>query len=50
MHALAEKWLSLSPPGDLHAFLEHDFAELQRRHGPVYGTKIPTPKLVRVVA
>ena len=22
-----------------------DFAELQRRHGPVYGTKIPTPKL-----
>ncbi len=50
MHALAEKWLSLSAAGELHAFLEHDFAELQRRQGPVYGTKIPTPKLVRVVA
>jgi predicted metallopeptidase len=48
MHALAEKWLALEPPSELHAFFEHDFSQLERRHGPVFGTKIPTPKLIRV--
>jgi predicted metallopeptidase len=48
MHALAEKWLALEPPSHLHAFLDCNFAELQKRHGPVFGTKIPTPKLVRI--
>lgn len=48
MHALAEKWLALGPPAELHAFFEDDFCQLERRHGQVFGTKIPTPKLVRV--
>jgi hypothetical protein len=48
MHLLAEKWLALGPPNHLHDFFEHDFAQLERRHGPVFGTKIPTPKLVRL--
>jgi predicted metallopeptidase len=49
MHALAEKWLALEPPRDLHAFFDCSFAELEQRHGRVFGTKIRTPKLVRVV-
>jgi predicted metallopeptidase len=48
MHALAEKWLSCQPPPHLYDFLECSFAELQKRRGPVFGTKIRTPKLVRV--
>jgi predicted metallopeptidase len=50
MHALAERWLALNPPGELHSFFEDDFAQLQRRHGTIFGTKIPTPKLVRLTA
>jgi hypothetical protein len=46
MHRLAEKWLSVSPPAEMHAFLNHDFRELQQLHGRVFGIKIPTPRLV----
>lgn len=46
MRSRALHWLALSPPRALYAFLEHDFPELRRRHGTVYGTRIPNPKLI----
>ena len=45
---LVDRWLALDPPEELYAFLRHTFAELVARHGRVYGTKIPTPKLIPV--
>jgi predicted metallopeptidase len=47
MDALAGRWLSLNPPPDLYDFLHHNFRGLQKTRGPVFGMKIPTPKLVR---
>ena len=44
---IATKWLSLDPPPETHGFLRLSFGELERHHGPIYGQKIPTPKLVR---
>ncbi|HEX4149966.1 MAG TPA: hypothetical protein VHY20_13300, partial [Pirellulales bacterium] len=46
MVELARRWLGLSPPVQLHAFLNGNFRQLLARHGRVYGTRIPTPKLV----
>ena len=48
MRALANTWLSLSPPRELYAFLECDFQALRSRFRTVFGTKIPTPKLILV--
>lgn len=48
IETLASEWLSLSPPEDLYDFLRLGFRELTQRHGPVYGRRIPTPKLVVV--
>ncbi len=45
---LVDRWLELNPPDELHAFLRHDFRELNRRHGPIYGLVLPSPKLIRV--
>jgi predicted metallopeptidase len=47
MRQLARKWLSLDPPEEAYDFLRHDFAQLERRHGAVFGQKLPTPKLIR---
>ncbi len=44
---LVDRWLGLEPPDALHAFLRHDFRELDRRHGPIYGLTIPAPKLIQ---
>lgn len=43
---LAAKWQSLDPPAAVSEFLQHDFRELTRRHGPVIGQVIRTPKLI----
>jgi predicted metallopeptidase len=43
---LVDRWLSADPPQSLYAFLEHDFRELQSRHGRVFGARIPAPKLI----
>ena len=48
MARLADRWLSLAPPEDLYAFLRHDFDELHRRYGGVFGVRIPQPKLIPV--
>ena len=47
---LVDRWLALGPPEELHAFLRHDFRELDRLHGPIFGLTIPTPKLIRAAA
>ena len=44
---LALRWLALGPPPQTHEFLRLRFGELARRHGRVFGQKIPTPKLIR---
>jgi predicted metallopeptidase len=43
---LAERWLALDPPAAVYDFLRHDFRELVRRHGRIYGTRIRTPKII----
>ncbi len=43
---LTAEWLALDPPADVFAFLRFDFQSLARLHGPVFGARIPTPKLV----
>ena len=42
----ARRWLALSPPRELYAFLEHDFHQLRLQYGRVFGARMPTPKLV----
>lgn len=48
MEQLTAKWLSLDPPAERYRFLHCDFRQLERQHGPVFGLKIPTPKLIPV--
>lgn len=48
MIELARRWLSLDPPPELHAFLDGNFRQLVARYGRVYGTRIPTPRLIPV--
>ncbi len=43
---LVDRWLSLDPPAQVYDFLRHDFRELARRYGKVYGVKLPAPKLI----
>jgi hypothetical protein len=45
---LARKWLALGPEPELYAFLRHGARELLAQHGAITGTRIPTPKLIRV--
>jgi hypothetical protein len=46
MDALAQRWLSLSPPADLWSFLAGGFEDLIVRHGRIVGIKIPRPRLI----
>lgn len=48
MDALVERYLAANPPETLYDFLRADHRQLVALHGPVYGTKIPAPKLVRI--
>jgi hypothetical protein len=45
--ALAQKWLSQSPPPEVYAFLQASFRELVQQHGTVIGHRIRTPRIVR---
>lgn len=47
-HALAQRWLTLSPPADLVRVLEHSFDSLRRQHGRVIGHAVAVPKLIRL--
>ena len=46
MESLVDEWLALSPPKHLFQFLRLSFDELNQRHGPICGTKIPNPRLI----
>src|SRR5205085_898866 len=46
MAALARAYLAGRPDPTLHAFLQLDFAQLQRRHGSVVAVVVPRPKVV----
>jgi hypothetical protein len=48
MQVLANRWLRSRPSQALYDFLHLSFAELHRRYGRVYGTRVPHPKLIRV--
>jgi hypothetical protein len=43
---LAAKWQSLAPPPEVCDFLHADFRALAQRHGPIYGQRIRTPRLI----
>lgn len=45
---IVTQWLAGNPPRSQYAFLECDYHALTRRYGRVYGTRIPTPKLIRL--
>ncbi len=45
MRELVDRWLATGPPGECYAFLEGDCRELVRRHGGLFGLKVPAPKL-----
>lgn len=47
MDKLAVRWLKTRPPESVYSFLRYRFDELSKYHGPIYGTKIRHPKLVR---
>lgn len=44
--ALARRWLALNPPKFTYEFLESDYRTLVRRHGRVFGTRVPAPRLI----
>lgn len=46
MDRLAQRWLSLDPPGHAYEFLTNDFAALVAEHGRVIGTHWATPRLL----
>lgn len=46
MRQLADRWLAAPPPEPLYDFLRLDFNELQRRNGPIIGTRTRRPRLV----
>lgn len=48
MEILADRYLALSPPRDVYAFLRQKFRTLETFHGGVMGLKIPIPKLIPV--
>ncbi len=47
MARLGQAWLRLNPPAHLYEFLSLNFEELVAEYGQVYGSRWPTPKLVR---
>lgn len=48
MAVLTDKWLAQRPDERLYQFLHDDFDTLYRRHGGIYGIKVPHPKLLRI--
>jgi len=50
MAVLATKYLMEAPPAKLYDFLEQDYEVLYKKHGRVFGVKIPRPKLIPVAA
>jgi hypothetical protein len=45
MGVLVDRWLAAGPDPSLYDFLRLSFAELRQRYGPIYGVRVPQPKL-----
>ncbi len=45
---LVERYLAQNPPAELYDFLQYSFHQLQSRYGPVYGLRVPRPRLIPV--
>jgi hypothetical protein len=45
---LARRWWADRPPASLYEFLRLDFRQLRKRHGAIYGVRIPHPKLIPI--
>jgi len=45
---LSRRWLSLGPPEELVQVFRSPWGELLARYGGITGTRIPTPRLIRV--
>lgn len=48
MARIAERYLAATQRPELHAFLRHNFAELNQAHGPVVGTRMRAPNPRRI--
>jgi predicted metallopeptidase len=48
MEILAQQYLAMNPPAELHDFLNHSFRTLHRHYGGVVGLQVPVPKLIPV--
>ena len=46
MKILASRWLKLSPPTECLSFLEYDFRQLAKNHGPIFGLRVRQPRLL----
>lgn len=46
MKKLYDEYVAGKPDPNVTNFLRHDYADLWKRHGGVYGTVLPRPKLV----
>ncbi len=48
MEQLTRQYLASDPPESLYEFLTWNFADLHRRYGRIYGTKVRRPKLLPI--
>ncbi len=48
MEVFYREWMELSPPVECYAWLKKKFAELEREHGSVVGTRIRHPSLIPI--
>ena len=48
MQMLANRWLRQTPPREVFDFLDLSFRQLHGRHGSVYGSRVPHPKMIRL--
>lgn len=46
MSVLVDRWLAENPDPQIYRFLELDFRQLLRQRGPIYGVRLPQPKLI----
>jgi hypothetical protein len=49
MGLLVDRWLACGPDPALYDFLRLNFTELRQRHGEIYGTRVPQPKLIPLI-
>ena len=50
MGRMADRWLALSPPPQLHNFLQHDFDSILAAYQGLYGVRVARPKLIPITS